>query len=345
MPKISVIIPVYNVEQYLERCLDSVCGQTLEDIEIICINDCSTDNSLEILNKYAKEDNRIKIINFKEKQNAAIARNRGLEIAEGEYLGFVDSDDYIDLDFYEKLYRTAVKDCADIVKGNLLETTVSGELIYGIMNDDIIVSNDKMHFFSEWWTAIYKKTLIDDNNILFPVECPKAHDMVFLARCIIKAKNLSLVDNVCYHYNRRLGSLDQPKLSFESAISAIKACGLICDALNDAQGNEITKGGYLYAYVKRLTRFIYLYFVNESLECKENAVHFLLKYYQTMKYKDSADEFISMVGLDFIFDLLKYNKGEMLVKILSSHKTLEDLYRKNIVFKLRQNIKRNIHNA
>ena len=102
MPKISVIVPVYNVEKYLARCLDSIINQTLADIEIICINDGSTDNSLEILNDYAKKDSRIKII---DQTNAGLscARNAGMQIAQGEYIGFVDSDDWIDLDFYEKL--------------------------------------------------------------------------------------------------------------------------------------------------------------------------------------------------------------------------------------------------
>ena len=105
--KVSVIIPVYNTEKYLEKCLYSVCNQTLSDIEIICINDCSTDNSREILNKYAADDERIKIINFEENKGAAAARNAGIDAATGEYIGFVDSDDYPDLDFYEKLYNKA----------------------------------------------------------------------------------------------------------------------------------------------------------------------------------------------------------------------------------------------
>ena len=119
MPKISVIIPVYNVEKYLPKCLDSLINQTLSDIEIICINDCSTDNSLEILEEYASKDERIKIIDLKENQGAAAARNKGLEIAKGEYLGFVDPDDYVDLNFYEELYK----------KGTILNSSLSIEVL------------------------------------------------------------------------------------------------------------------------------------------------------------------------------------------------------------------------
>ena len=91
MPKVSVIIPVYNTENYLRKCLDSVINQTLDDIEIICINDCSTDNSLNILKEYASKDERIKIIEFKENKGASVARNTGIAESNGEYIGFLIS--------------------------------------------------------------------------------------------------------------------------------------------------------------------------------------------------------------------------------------------------------------
>ena len=111
--KISIIVPVYNVEKYLERCLDSLINQTLKDIEIICINDGSTDNSSEILKEYAKKDSRIIIIN-QNNQGISVARNNGMNKAKGKYIGFVDSDDWVDLDFFEKLYKAAEKHNAQI---------------------------------------------------------------------------------------------------------------------------------------------------------------------------------------------------------------------------------------
>lgn len=95
-PKVSIIVPVYNVEKYLAKCLDSLVNQTLKDIEIICINDGSTDNSLEILNTYAQKDSRITIID-KKNEGVSAARNTGLNISKGEYIMFVDSDDYLEL--------------------------------------------------------------------------------------------------------------------------------------------------------------------------------------------------------------------------------------------------------
>ena len=136
MPKVSVIIPVYNTENFLPRCLESVCNQTLSDIEIICINDCSTDNSLEVLKKYP-----VKIIDLPENKGAAYARNRGIEAATGEYIGFVDSDDFVDLDFYEKLYTKAIETEADIVKGKLFLYNLEKNIKY---LEDWIDINDKI---------------------------------------------------------------------------------------------------------------------------------------------------------------------------------------------------------
>ena len=102
--KVSVIVPVYNVEKYLKDCLDSVVNQTLEDIEIICVNDGSTDNSLAILEEYAEKDSRIKIIT-QENKGLGGARNTGLYHANGEYISFIDSDDWIELNTFEELYN------------------------------------------------------------------------------------------------------------------------------------------------------------------------------------------------------------------------------------------------
>ena len=137
MPKVSVIVPVYNVEQYLERSMNCLLNQTLKDIEIICIDDCSTDNSLEILKKYEKLDSKFKIISLNKNQGAAIARNKGLEIADGEYLGFIDPDDSIDLNFYEELYKKAKEDDFDIVKGKRLLIKTDGKVVISTINNKI----------------------------------------------------------------------------------------------------------------------------------------------------------------------------------------------------------------
>jgi glycosyltransferase involved in cell wall biosynthesis len=129
--KVSVIIPVYNVEDYLEKCLDSVINQTLGDIEIICVNDGSTDNSPKILDRYAKLNSNIKVIN-KKNGGAGSARNFGLIHANGKYVGFVDSDDWISKDMYEKLYKNACEYDSDMVMCpiHVVDTTCEANIPY-----------------------------------------------------------------------------------------------------------------------------------------------------------------------------------------------------------------------
>ena len=127
---ISIVVPVYNVEKYLKRCLDSLVNQTYKNIEIILVNDGSTDSSLEICKGYAKKDSRVKIIS-KKNEGLGYTRNEGINIAKGIYIAFIDSDDYVDENFYEKLYVSAKKYNSDMVyasfksvdKNNKMRTT------------------------------------------------------------------------------------------------------------------------------------------------------------------------------------------------------------------------------
>ena len=113
-PKVSIIIPVFNVEMYLKECLDSVLGQTLKDIEVICVDDGSTDASPQMLREYAEKDERLKII-YQENKGAGTARNVGMKEARGKYLFFMDSDDYCALDFLEKTTKYADEKKSDIL--------------------------------------------------------------------------------------------------------------------------------------------------------------------------------------------------------------------------------------
>ena len=118
-PKVSFIVPVYNAEKYLERCINSLKNQSLESIEIILVDDSSTDSSLEICKKFATEDSRIKVIH-KVNEGAGYARNAALEAVSGEYIGFADSDDYVEKDMFETLYNKAVQYNSDLVMSGVL---------------------------------------------------------------------------------------------------------------------------------------------------------------------------------------------------------------------------------
>src|SRR5574344_2014986 len=128
--KISVIIPVYNAENFLRRCLDSVVKQTLKDIEIICVDDCSTDTSYSILQEYADMDKRIKLYKTEENSGGpSVPKNIALEKASGDFIAFIDNDDYVDNNFYEVLYNLAIKEGADIAEASKTKTLRNNEWI------------------------------------------------------------------------------------------------------------------------------------------------------------------------------------------------------------------------
>ena len=171
MTKVSVIVPIYNSEKFLQKCLDSLQRQTLKDIEIILINDGSTDNSEEIINNYLKADSRFKYFK-QENKGQAVARNRGLEIACGEYISFVDSDDYIDLNMLEKLYKAA-DDKYDIVVCDFYLTYLDGNSrdVYSSILDNpegLISSKDYLFAGAGPSNKIYNNSFLKKNKFRFP---------------------------------------------------------------------------------------------------------------------------------------------------------------------------------
>ncbi len=181
-PKVSILVPCYNVEKYLPQCLDSVVNQTLKDIEIIVINDGSTDSTLDIIKSYAEKDNRIKIID-KKNEGYGKSMNRGLDVATGEYIGIVESDDWVENDMFESLVKIAEENNVDVVKSNFYKyTTTNGEknvLFESMPSGDtghVINPRVKTTIFISApaiWSAIYKREFLVKNNIRF-LESPGA---------------------------------------------------------------------------------------------------------------------------------------------------------------------------
>jgi hypothetical protein len=212
MLKVSIIVPVYNVERFLERCLDSLVNQTLEDIEIICINDGSTDGSGNILSKYAEKDNRIIVINQKN-SGLSEARNNGIERANGEYLGFVDSDDYIDIDYYEKLYNTAKLNNADIACTGIIRGNDKKQKVLISYNEieEATDINEKFQLvkapeYSFVWNKIYLKESLCNQKIDF-IKGLIYEDMPFTTDVLIKLGKVVSVPNTYYHYWKNNNSI------------------------------------------------------------------------------------------------------------------------------------------
>ena len=333
MIKVSVIVPVYNAHAYLERCLDSVVNQTLKDIEIICVDDCSTDDSVKILEKYALKDYRIKVIKRAENGGESRARNTGLENVTGEYIAFVDNDDTIDLDFYEKLYTKAKETNADIIKGEVEEITYSKQQRLGNLNNTIKANNhDKLFFTYHWWTAIYKRKLIIEKNILFPEKFPLGGDILFLNKSIIAANSLELVDNTYYHYYRRENSGDSKILTNEKLLSALKIYEMCIDNLNNAKNIEQKSLGFKTVCYWFIRSNINLAYRNSSREYKEIAAKYLLRLYSKSKNKSFIDENIVKDFSEDILYCIKNIELENLIKYLSNYASVS----KTILANLRQ---------
>lgn len=202
MPKISVIVPVYNTEKYLKTCLNSLINQTFPDVEIICINDGSTDGSAEILKKYPQ----IKVITQKNK-GLSEARNAGIEIAAGEYISFVDSDDWVDLDFFKKLYKSITKNNADIAcatikrRKNKYRVKYEEEKVYTDLEDKIRVCG--LPESSYVWNKLYKREVVI-NNIFPPVYY---EDMLWTPNVIKEANKIVTVPETTYYYRPNSSSI------------------------------------------------------------------------------------------------------------------------------------------
>ena len=244
-PKVSVIIPVYNTEAYLRKCLDSVCDQTLRDIEIICINDCSPDNCLEILKEYQNNDNRIKIIDFKENRGVATTRNEGIKIAKGEYIGFVDSDDWINLDFYEKLYDKAIENNSECAKGTMNFICNSFNFL---SNSNELIKENHIYFTSEFTTAIYKTQFVIHNQIYFPNNISHLEDFIWCVNIAQKINNICFENDAIYNYIRH-GNGASHNINFKSLSDLFYSGQFVFNSINNKTDFQLLLKSLIINYI------------------------------------------------------------------------------------------------
>jgi len=238
-PKVSVIIPIYNSERYLRQCIDSLIHQTLLDIEIICVDDGSTDASLNILHEYQQSDNRI-IIVTKENAGAGAARNYGLNIAKGEYLSFLDSDDFFNLHLLEKIYNQCLHDNADIGvfkykkyddishKYLQMEFGIFEWYLPKIMPFSAQSSPDYLFemFQLPAWNKLFKREFIIHHNLRFQ-EIYRSNDLLFTLLSLASAEIITVLDEVLLYYRIGIQSNCQSTnykhpLNFYTALSELK---------------------------------------------------------------------------------------------------------------------------
>lgn len=221
---VSVIIPIYNAEKYLTQCIESVLNQTLQNIEIILINDGSQDGSENICKEFLKRDSRIKY-QYKENEGLAAARQDGINMASGDYVGFVDSDDWVELDMYEKMYLSATKNSADVVLCNCFEYSEKknrtelrpgayneSQILEEILPKTLIRIDEEGRRRNIRWSnclRIYKKKTIDENKIQFQKELRRCQDLAFTYDVMLCSKNFYYLDEFLYHNRQDAGSLSR----------------------------------------------------------------------------------------------------------------------------------------
>lgn len=278
-PKISVVLPVYDVEPYLRRCMDALINQSLSDIEIIAVNDCSPDNSLSILQEYAEKDRRVRIINNEKNLKTACARNAGLAAAKGEYLSIIDSDDFIEPDFLERLYELAKSENADIAKG--IHRELPGNRI---IDKNADIQENKWNFRWHFWTAIFKRSFLEQYEIKFVVDC-----ICFQVQAIHFSNKVSVCSDAVYNYCRREDSCDSPIFTIEKWQN-LNICGadFVLDFINSV---NIKRADYLFL-VNRLILPLYFYGFRKMEDIsKEKAAGILglvlTEFWKRVKYKSS----------------------------------------------------------
>ncbi len=224
MPKVSIIIPFNNVENYIEECLKSVLSQTLSDIEVIMINDASTDSSRDIVQKYMAQDERIKLLEVSERKGQGYARNRGIEIAQGEYIGFVDSDDFVEKDMFELLYNSAKANDTDIsmcqvreyddINENYITSDYYSLTTLSSFGDNIFSAEDTKNQILDinvaLWNKVYKREYLQNIGEKFP-EGFIYEDLPFFFGTYLPAKRIQIVWRNLYSYrvNRKNSTMQQ----------------------------------------------------------------------------------------------------------------------------------------
>lgn len=199
---LSVVVPVYNAEKTIDRCLNSIINQDISDYEIIVVNDGSTDNSLDIVDVFVKKCSKIKLINQKN-AGAAMARKAGIDAAKGKYIGFVDADDWIEKNMYSNMLRLVEESDADIVCCSYFDE----EQIHSqkVSNKNVISSKEAFFELNNWnavfpflWNKVFKKELFD--GLFYPSESIVGEDYTILLQILEKGKKVALTNYLGYHY-------------------------------------------------------------------------------------------------------------------------------------------------
>jgi len=257
--KVSIIIPAYNIEKYIEKCIKSAINQTIKDIEIIVVNDGSTDGTLEIINKFSKIDNRIKIIN-KKNGGVSSARNIGFEISFGEYIQYIDGDDWIEQDACEILYDFAIKNDLDMVvsdfyyddRNNLLKwNDIESNKFYTNIEYLNLLLQDKSA--PSIWNKFIKREIHE--NILFSEKYSYGEDLSTVAKLAYQSKKIGKLDKAFIHYIFNPNSITNASY-LKKGFEKILACHDINEFLKNKDEYPILEGNIQKLMSRKIPSFI-----------------------------------------------------------------------------------------
>lgn len=245
-PHVSLIIPVHNAEPFLTRCLDSAAAQTEPELEIICVDDASTDASGAMLEERARHDRRFRVAHRAVNGGESAARNQGVALARGEYLAFLDHDDMLEPDACRLLYRAARDVDADIAKGRVKTIGYDGKgTLSSLQLQKDICDISKFYFNGDWWSAIYHARLVR-GSLIFAEEYPLGGDILFLTQALMAATRITCVDDLVYTHFLHSNNGDSPLLSLEKIRSTFDVRLRIIELLHEMNLNVVDKSGYLY---------------------------------------------------------------------------------------------------
>lgn len=261
MVKISVIVPVYNVEKYIDKAVESLKNQTIGDIQIILVNDGSRDNSMEICEKHRNEDSRVNLVN-KDNGGVSSARNAGLAVAEGEYVAFLDPDDWVDKDMYEQMYNKAKSDDLDACICNFFrefggksvlnkmslpkdtESDLSGYIALNMVSGDSVFDGDSNTIMGSVCRLLVKRDFIEELNLRFKEDVHIMEDLIFCLEIFLRANSVGVVEEPYYHYRDNPDSaLNSYRADLYSQIMQVHS--IMEDILREA-------GFYAQDFVKRM---------------------------------------------------------------------------------------------
>lgn len=330
MDKISIIVPIYNVEKYLNDCIESIINQTYKNLEIILVNDGSTDSSLEICEEYARNYENIKVIN---KKNGGVsdARNKGLENATGTYIIFIDSDDYLAPNSCEILYDAIKESNVEFVTANFAFTNNDGTPWKRPMFSDkfkrtyISIDDYKKSFYllnCGIWNKIFKRDFIEKNKLRFEKNLPSEDD-IFVTLAFIKAKNSYYVDDVVYYYRQREIKKGALSRSSNCNLDFFKKMNKTYKIVYENFKINNQMNFYKYYYSKRISYILYKFIDSLILTDRER-----IRILKDMKwfFKIKKDLKIPMVSniLDIITEGIineKYNEVIKYCNILAEART------------------------